>query len=310
MALSIFIPDFRHRFEAAGRPRLPALERMVARGGAKRLAPAEFLAPRFGLEAGSLAPAPFMYLGDTGTRDGEYRLCADFVHLAPDRDQLVLMPAGLLDATLQELDSLAAGFAALYGGDGWNLEVTAGGRGYLRAPRPLDLATWEPETAAGRAVMDYMPTGEDAPMLRRLVNESQMLFHTDPVNRAREEAGRPLINSLWLWGGGVLPGEPAAKSPARVLGGSPLLRGLALWAGRKPGAATLQAADEDTLLSLEAGDLAALERDWFAPLYKQLKSGRLKRLELYLGGFGLHELDSAAARRFWRRPKPLTGSLE
>ena len=108
MALSIFIQDFRRDFQRAGHPRLPALERMAARGISKRVSPAEFLAPRFGLEPGELKPAPFMHLGDTGTRDGEYRLCADFVHLAPDRDQLVLMPAALLDVCRHELESLAA----------------------------------------------------------------------------------------------------------------------------------------------------------------------------------------------------------
>jgi len=307
MSCSLFIPDFRRDFEAADRPRLPAVERMVARGVSKHMSPAEFLAPRFGLEPDRLAPAPFMHLGDTGTKDGEYRLCADFVHLAPDRDQLVLLPAAMLDARREELESLAAAFDALYAADGWNLEVTAGGRVYLRAPRPLDLATWEPEAVAGRAVMDYMPTGDDAPLLRQLMNESQMLFHTDPINQAREEAGRPLINSLWLWGGGVLPSGPAAKSPGKVSGESPLLRGLALWAGRKPETVSLQAINDDTLRSLEAGDPVALERDWFAPLLRLLKSGKLKRLELYLGGMGLYAVDRAAARRFWRRPLPLTG---
>lgn len=306
MALSIFIPDFRHGFEAAGRPRLPALERLVARGAHKRLQPAEFLAPLFGLDAARFAPAPFMYLGDTGLRDGEYRLCADFVHLAPDRDQLVLMPGALLDARREEWESLAAAFDALYGMEGWNLEVTPSGRAYLRAPRPLDLATWEPEAVAGSAVLDYMPTGADAPAIRQLLNESQMLFHTDPVNQAREEAGRPLINSLWPWGGGVLPGRPATRSPGKVLGESPLLRGLALWAGLKPEAAAPQDVHEDTLLCLEAVDPAALEREWFAPLLARLKRGAVRELDLHLGGIGLYKVDSAAARRFWRRPKSLT----
>lgn len=306
MPLTLLIPDFRRSFEAVGRPHLPALERMAARGISKRMSPAEFLAPRFGLEPAELKPAPFMYLGDTGTRDGEYRLCADFVHLAPDRDQLVLMPAVLLDARREELESLAAAFDALYGMEGWNLEVAPSGRAYLRAPRPLDLTTWEPEAVAGSAVLDYMPTGEDAPRLRQLMNESQMLFHTDPVNQAREEAGRPLINSLWLWGGGVLP-PSRDKAPSKAMGASPLLRGLALWAGREPAPASLQSVDDDTVLTLEADDLAALEREWFAPLFGLLKSGKLKQLELYLGGMGLYQVDSAAARRFWRRPKPLTG---
>lgn len=310
MSCSLFIPDFRRHFEAAGRPRLPALERMAARGASKRMSPAEFLAPRFGLEPGELKPAPFMYLGDTGTRDGEYRLCADFVHLAPDRDQLVLMPATLLDARREEFESLAAGFDALYGMEGWNLEVTPSGRAYLRAPRPLDLATWEPEAVAGSAVLDYMPTGEDASLLRQLMNESQMLFHTDPVNQAREEAGRPLINSLWIWGGGVVP-HKSGVSPERVFSDLPLVRGLAAWADK-------EAEIPNRNIRWEAGDLFALgsndprslDRDWFGPLLKDLQHGNIKRLHFYLGGLGSFELDTGQSHRFWRRPRPLTGAAE
>src|SRR5579863_7481424 len=88
MPCSVFIPDFKRRFVAAGEPRLPALERMVARA-TRREAPsaAEFLAPLFGLLPQQLVPAPFMHLADSGQGDGAYRLCAAFVHLAADRDQ-------------------------------------------------------------------------------------------------------------------------------------------------------------------------------------------------------------------------------
>ncbi len=46
----------------------------------------------------------------------------------------------------------------------------------------------------------------------RLHNELQMFLHLHPVNRSREQAGRPLINGLWCWGGG----EVRAAQPAPV----------------------------------------------------------------------------------------------
>jgi len=305
MPCSLFIPDFRQRFEAAGRPRLPAVERIAARGSFRRLRAAEFLAPLFGLEASQLAPAPFMHLGDTGIADGEFRLCADFVHLAADRDQLVLMPASLLDAKQEEREALAAAFNALYGMEGWNLEVTGQGRAYLRAPRPLDLATWEPLEVAGRSVFDYMPTGGDASPLKQLMNETQMLFHAEPVNRSREDAGLPLINSLWLWGGGALPAK-IGISPVRVFGDLPLVRGLAAWADKAvgiPNRNTIWEAGD--FFALGADDPRTLDRDWFGPLLSALQYGTIPCLQLYLGGLGGFELGTADSHKFWRRGKPL-----
>src|SRR5690348_7384745 len=118
MPCSVFIPDFQHRYAAEGGPRLPALERLVARATRHALpAPAAFLAPLFGLEPRQLAVAPFMHLADSGMADNGYWLCADFVHLAPDRDQLVLMPQELLQTVPEELTALVAAFNALYGAE-------------------------------------------------------------------------------------------------------------------------------------------------------------------------------------------------
>ena len=57
-----------------------------------------------------------------------------------------------------------------------------------------------------------------------------MLFHSHPVNDAREAAGEPTVNSVWFWGGGVLPD---ALDPvfAGVWGDDPLARGLARASG-------------------------------------------------------------------------------
>jgi hypothetical protein len=306
MTLTVFIPDFERRYAAAGRPRLLALERMVARGqGRQSPVSTEFLAPIFGLEPWQLTPGPFMRLGDGGSADSACWFCAGFVHLAPDRDQLVLMPESVLHVTREEAAALAAAFNTLYGAEGWKLEADSQGRAYLRCPQPLDAVTHDPEAIAGQPVLEYMPVGADATRLKQLMNEIQMLFHTHPVNVAREEAGQPLINSLWLWGGGVLPKAAGVPTPKKVLGDSPLLRGLSLWAGIKIDVPSIDAIEPGCLVGLAADDVSSLEKDWFASLFTLLKSGKVQQLSLYLGGFGIFEVDPAAARRFWRSTRPL-----
>ena len=57
----------------------------------------------------------------------------------------------------------------------------------------------------GRDIDPFLPRGPQGPLWHGLMNEIQMLFHTHAVNDARNDAGRPTINSLWFWGGGLRP---------------------------------------------------------------------------------------------------------
>ncbi|MGE5624823.1 MAG: hypothetical protein ACM3ZT_04670 [Bacillota bacterium] len=299
MPSSLYIPNFRRSYEAAGRPRLRALERLVAR--AERLPDAaalEFLAPLFGLLPEVLYEAPFTRLADGGRPDDEYWLRADPVHLAPDRDQLVLMPETLLQVTPAEAEALADAFNHVYGAEGWYLEFPHHARGYLRSPAPLDVVTRDPESLAGGPVLDAMPAGRHAGGLKTLMNEVQMLFHEHPVNRARDAAGHPLINSLWFWGGGVLPPKSGRK-PAQIVTDLLLVKGLARWSGAALQPPTLGSA-VDVLMAFEGTDLPVLEGTCFSSALTSLKRGEFETLDMYLGGLGVFCLGSAAARRFWR----------
>jgi hypothetical protein len=307
MPASLLISGFLRAHQAAGRPRLPKLERMLAR--ATRREPRhthDFLAGLFGLEPAAIQQGPFLRLADGGQQDDGWWLRADPVHLAPDRDQLVLMPGSVLEVQHGELQALAQAFDATYAVEGWHLEFPSRDRGYLRAPRSLDVLTHDPEPFVGGPVFDAMPTGPDSKLLKQLMNETQMLFHTHAVNAVREEAGRPAINSLWCWGGGQLPPE-TGRAPKRIISDLALVRGLAIWAQQDTSAPipTVHAIDGD-LIALVAGDMEALDKVWFGPLFAQLQSGDLKGLDIHLEGLGDFSIDSAAARRFWRLPKKLS----
>lgn len=301
MSTTLLIREFLKTHQAAGRPRLPLLERILAR--AVKCPPRHTtacLAELFGVLPTDVAEGPFMRLADGGAPDKSYWLRADPVHLAPDRDQLVLMPESLLQVLHEELQALAAVFNATYRSDGWRLEFPHAQRGYLRSPRTLNAVTHDPAPFMGGPVLAAMPDGADGPLLRQLMNETQMLFHTHAVNTSREERGMPAINSLWFWGGGNLPAA-GSRAPRRVFSELPLVRGMALWAERPPLSPTkaVELADGD-LAALPAEDLESLERDWFGPLFNAVKGGTLAGLDLHLEGLGDFQLAAAGARRFWR----------
>ncbi|MEM9171915.1 MAG: hypothetical protein AAGA84_04335 [Pseudomonadota bacterium] len=73
-----------------------------------------------------------------------------------------------------------------------------------------------PASLVGRALREFMPTGSDATLLRRLSTEWQMLLHSHPVNESRRDAGLMPVNGLWWWGGGELASIPDSMSCTAV----------------------------------------------------------------------------------------------
>ena len=266
------------------------------------------LAPLFGLEGIDLPVAPFARLGDYGTPDDGWWMRADPVHLAPDRDQLVLMPESMLHVTPEEARALMEAFDEAFASDDLHLEFPMPARGYLRCPAPFDVTTYDPAPFVGGSVFEGMPVGADAPRLKLFMNEIQMLFHAHHVNSAREEAGQPTINALWLWGGGSMPAFTGI-APTEVITDLPLVRGLALWAGQEPVVPNRNIIwRPGNLFAFPARDVKTLERDWFDILLRELVYGDVLELHMHLGGLGSYVLDRRCAQRFWRRGHPLVAS--
>ena len=169
------------------------------------------------------------------------------------------------------------------------------------------------------------PTGTDGAFVRDCSPSCRCRCTTHPVNRTRERAGRLAVNSLWLWGGGVL--DDAASARVRATAGrlpplrsdDAVLRGL--WRLADADARTLPGtieaiaagviatrAFEDAAGVGDATRCAALLRradaEWFQPALAGLKSNAIERVRLAPGG-GIWSLDRRGLKRWWRRAKVL-----
>jgi len=82
---------------------------------------------------------------------------------------------------------------------------------FLRADDWTGIDSATPDTVAGMDLTDFVPRGKQAMPLRRLQNEVQMLWHTHPVNAAREARRLPAVNSFWLWGAAARAPQPGAR---------------------------------------------------------------------------------------------------
>ena len=306
-------------------PRTPALSLLIGRG-TRQFQPAEppehVLAGLFGLDA----RAPFGALRRIGAGEPvntRHWLAADTVHLRFARDALLLTDAPDVAPDAEEAAALAASWNAHFANVGW-LYLGAGGHGHLALHDTLDADTTPPGGALGRKIDNRMPQGRDGAKLRQWMNETQMLFHSHPVNAAREESGRPPINSLWFWGAGALPVTTQAGC-IQLWADNALAHGLAVAAGVR--AAQLPAHHDVALLpgNLVVLDAAlpaslyldgerwtqaveAIEAQWIAPALEALQRGEVQSVRLTLTGDDAR-LDVTVRRRdlikLWRRPVPL-----
>ncbi|MFZ1640315.1 MAG: hypothetical protein WAV07_02540 [Candidatus Contendobacter sp.] len=313
-------------------PVAPALGWLLARADSRPV-PAttdETLFQLFNLPVPATADLPvaaITRLADGGDPDDGWWLRADPVHLRPDLHGVLLADVRVLALEPVEAALLAAAFDQIFAADGLQLHVPCPERWYLRLPADPGIRTHPLVDAIGRDINPLLPQGPACQRWHALLTEIQMLFHHHLVNRAREERNRPLVNSVWFWGGGICP--TGARAPASGLyANDPLTRGLARLANATVAPAPEHAGDwleaaggkSDSLVVLETmrydvadGDFATwadhiveLEHTWFTLCRRWLQTGKLAALHLYPGNGWVYTLTSAARWRFWRRVRPLS----
>jgi hypothetical protein len=316
-SLTLLLSDVdRHLPNQADWPAMPALQTLLSKGRREPLS-ADFTSCLFDLfhlppEAGRDRPvAALGALGDGLDAAGGWWLRADPVHMVADRDQLYLSACNALEVTRREADELVAELNRLYADDGWQFIAATPECWYLRLPRPLAMRTVPTAVAMGRRVGEVLPQGEDALVWQRTMTEIQMLLHASPVNARRGEQGLLTVNSLWFWGGGVLPQAGGVCDWDRVIADDPLARGLARLQGLEteaPAATALASAagEKRVLWQATVESLELAEQALFAPLLAMIKAGELTKLVIVIPGLGSWRIDRAALRRWWRPRKPLS----
>jgi len=308
-----------------GKLSLPGLEWLLARARIEqgpRQAFENSLAGCLGLDTAPFGPLRLLGEGCDDARDGHW-LCADPVHLRFHHERIVLADAGAFELSDEEARQITAALNVEFADIGHFLVADAR-RWYLRLHTPVEHRVDPLSSVAGRRIDDELPQGDST--LTRWLNEVQMFLHGHPVNDQRQAAGKPIINSLWLWGGGALPTSLNSRFSG-VWSSNPLAAGLAS-AGAMPLHAVpgkladfLPQAGDKPLVILDAllprvlyedgegwrNTLEQLDADWFAPLGKALGS-RIQSIDLIAPTiFGELRCTLSAGDRwkFWKRARPL-----
>jgi hypothetical protein len=294
--------------------RWPQLARLGGRGSLRALPPPEgelrlwqiALLEALGVHGRDQYPsAAVTRSGDVGERAHGFWLHLQPMHFIAGLDRLTAMilhgPSRVARAELAELEPTIAAHLRTAG---FELVTTAGDDWLVRSERALDVQTTPPEIAVTGPLDEMMPRGRDAPALRRLMTELQMLLHEHPVSVARQRRGVPEINAVWFYGCGEIHDVQRYALP-QAFGDDLYLRGIYRL---NDGTVTAAPLDARPLLArinaravavVTTDDLDVLEAAWVAPLARAMRAGLIARLDIVLDRWQL-TITRGALLKFWR----------
>jgi hypothetical protein len=136
-----------------------------------------------------------------------FYLIAGLTSLHLDRRSIVRLSA-------DDSNRLAEDFARVFGDQEFSLKPLGSGSFIMRSRVSIDALTIEPARAVVSDLQASLPTGPNAPVLRRLGAELEMWLHGHPINQRRASRGEMPVSTLWLWGGGPAPSPAHAPRAA------------------------------------------------------------------------------------------------
>lgn len=315
----------------------PALQTLLGRAQIRPLAESSSFSWLFrafgGTKLRDIPVAPITLIADGHDAQDYYWLRADPVHLRIQRDQMVLFDAHAVPLDQAEANALCDTLNQHFIADGWRVLAAAPDRWYIALQAAPGLETVPLDQACANAIGSLMPAGPDSAIWRQRMNEVQMLLNDHPINLARESRGELAINSVWFWGGGVMPAKPQCDF-TDLMSNDIFAQGLARAAKLNVQAPTenprarLQSLGDpefdgrnllfifnDLYDAMRYGDLTSwrkaherLEAEWFSPLLDAIKSGALDSLTIIdPNAYRAREfvVTRGGRRRFWLRAKQL-----
>ncbi len=92
-----------------------------------------------------------------------------------------------------------------------------------------------PHDIIGKEITEYLPVGKGDDVLRSLMEKSVEILEAHEINKKRAAQGKPVANSIWLWGQGRKPNMPTLKDRYGITGALvsavDLTKGLGKYAG-------------------------------------------------------------------------------
>lgn len=336
-SLTLWVPELLHpqRIEEAQEAlqslKLPALQKLLSKADYHFGKPQSFEAKASYLfhqpqTLPSAATRAAVLAKDAFEQGAEgFWLSVDPVQMIPDRDTLVLIPGSDLGISEEESRQLLQAFNEHYAQDQVELIFGAADQWFMHIKQPIDLQSTSLKQVSYQSLANAYPQGNAANYWRQLINETQMLFYSHPVNEARREKGLPEINSIWPWGEGSINQKSIKlREKACIFAQHPYLLGMAKltrssshneintladWSTKAQTGHSLVYLDtlSDAVPNMQLDEwlqaLEQFEQNWAQPLLEALRTKQLDSLLLDLGANKQFYLTANALKRFWRLKK-------
>ncbi len=235
MIQHVIVPDLLGSFPSSVTlpelPPLPMLSRLLSRAE-RSAAPTGYAPTLFALSGLPVEPDQDLPTGalswhlNPALAPDQWVCQADPIHLQPDQDRLLAFDFHHQPLGLTEAEALIRLFNDHFDSEGLHLWLAEPNHWFLSAEQAPDIRTHPLSMVQGRPMARFLPTGPDATRWHALLNETQMLWHQSPPNLRRAADDLPVVNGLWLSGGGCLP-QAVPHQFAGVSGDSRLLQGMA-----------------------------------------------------------------------------------
>lgn len=243
--------------------------------------------------------------GQTGERPNTWVAAADPIYLEPQLDRLRLHALQARDLPTSELRRLVDHLQQRLG-DEYGFELR-GNYCYLVSDTPLATAALPPACLDQCVPTEFLPGGDERASHRRLLSEIEMALHDHEVNVQRQASGRPVINSLWIWGGGLAPQKDTHALPL-LFADDPLLRGF--WHSQSSQSEPWPG-DVASCIEISDGPFVAMPpdpdcegsglEDSLEEMYSAVQSNHLTELVLLFDDGLRAEVRKSQRFRFWRR---------
>ncbi len=279
------------------------LERLCARAATSaeaidwRAGAFHLIAPETACMPGLAAVALY---GEHGALAGASVFFATPVHYLAEMSNVRLPANGILSLPQADAQALAADFNRVWSGAGFRLLAGRAAHLFCVAEPEIVAATHDPEDVLDGYIENFLPAGPEGRRLRQLMSEIEMWLFEHAVNRNRSARGEPVVNGLWLWGGGA---ALAALPPVRgwAAGDDPFFSAL----GGSLAHAPDHAGSGVIVTTAQPGTprWRDYESRWLEDSIAQLHAGRIARLDLS-AGHRRFRVSAGSRWRFWRRPRP------
>jgi hypothetical protein len=223
-----------------------------------------------------------------------WRCLATPLHYVAEMSNVRLAPDGLLNLQEDEAATLARDFGRIWNDSEFRLEAL-GSMLFCASQRSLSAGQWDPERVLGSHLHEFLPTGQDAAALKRLMSEMEMWLFDHAVNVARRGRAAPPISALWLWGGAP-PLEVLPATRGCAAGDDVFFSAFAAEEGLPKNVMVVQ-----EVLGADTGNGA--QSRWLQEALEALRLGVITRLYLS-SGTRRFLVTRRWRRRIFRRTKP------